>query len=174
MDIMIILCKTLIVFHVSTRGFSSETTTLPAFQRKLCLEDAILIHDELFQKGCPYSLSPEDKTNCSIPCTANLETNNSFQGINHRINYMLISQNDGLSILSKEYLNFSNCIIKTITIKCDFKYQKENRNKSDCATSQEEGTLPGFSIGFVSVVIGCLFGVVLTSLGGWILKILRC
>nr|XP_034307590.1 uncharacterized protein LOC117683003 [Crassostrea gigas]XP_034307591.1 uncharacterized protein LOC117683003 [Crassostrea gigas]XP_034307592.1 uncharacterized protein LOC117683003 [Crassostrea gigas]XP_034307593.1 uncharacterized protein LOC117683003 [Crassostrea gigas]XP_034307594.1 uncharacterized protein LOC117683003 [Crassostrea gigas] len=173
MNIMNILCKTLILFHVSTKGFSSETTTLPAFQRKFCLEDAILIHDDLFQKGCPYRLSPEDKTNCSIPCTGKLDTNNSLNGINHRIDYMLISQNDGLSILRKEYLNFSNCIIETITIKCDFKYQKENRNKSDCATSREEGTLPGSSNGLVSVIIGCLLGVVLTLIGGWILKILR-
>lgn len=30
-----------------------------SFQRKLCLKDAILMHDELLQKGCPYSLSPE-------------------------------------------------------------------------------------------------------------------
>ncbi|XP_052679570.1 uncharacterized protein LOC128160314 [Crassostrea angulata] len=173
MDIMIILCKTLILFHVSTRGFSSETTTLPAFQRKFCLEDAILIHDELLQKGCPYNLSPEDKTNCSIPCTGKLETNDSYEGINHTIDYKLISQQDGISILRKEYLNFSNCIIKTITIRCDFKYHKENRNKSDCETSQEEGTLPGSPIGLVSVVIGCLLGVVLALIGGWILKILR-
>lgn len=169
---MNILCKTLILFHVSRRGFSSDTTTLPAFQRKLCLEDAVLIHDALFQKGCPYSLRAEDKTNCSIPCTGKLEINNFFEGINHSIDYMLISQQDGISIL-RNFTNFSKCNIKTIIIECDFKYQKENRNKSDCATSQEEGTLPGFSIGFVSVVIGCLLGVVVTLIGCWILNILR-
>nr|XP_034307597.1 uncharacterized protein LOC117683004 [Crassostrea gigas] len=128
MDIMNILCKTLILFHVSRRGFSSDTTTLPAFQRKLCLEDAVLIHDDLFQKGCPYSLRAEDKTNCSIPCTGKLETNISYEGLNHRIDYMLISQQDGISILRKEYLNFSNCVIKTITIRCDFKYHKGKRH----------------------------------------------
>lgn len=63
-----------------------------------------------------------DKTNCSIPCIGTLETTNSDYCINHGIDCMLLGQSN--TIMHEEFFNFSKCIITTITIKCDFLFQK--------------------------------------------------
>ncbi|XP_034307589.2 uncharacterized protein [Magallana gigas] len=126
MDILSSLYKTVIVFQLSRWGFSSETpTTLPALQRNVCLIDAIHIHDELIQKGCPYSLIGKDNTNCTIPCIVELENDNSYHDHNHGIDYMIFNLRNNISISHKKFLDVSECIIKTITVRCDFKYHKD-------------------------------------------------
>lgn len=65
-----------------------------------------------------------DKTNCSISCIGELETNESYNGKNHEIDFMLFHENNDFPILHRTFWNFSNCIIKTITIRCDFQYYK--------------------------------------------------
>lgn len=82
-------------------------------------------------KGMPMTILRDslfiyliDKTNYSIPCVRELETDESYSGKNHRIDYLLLRQNNDFPILHRNFWNFSNCIIHTIIIRCDFQYYK--------------------------------------------------
>lgn len=64
------------------------------------------------------------KKNCSIPCIGKPETTNSDNCINHGIDYMLLGQSNKIPIIHEEFFNFSKCILSTITINCDFQFNK--------------------------------------------------
>lgn len=68
-----------------------------------------------------------DNTNCTIPCIVELENDNRYHDHNHGIDYMIFNLRNNISISHKKFLDVSKCIIKTITIRCDFKYHKGMR-----------------------------------------------
>lgn len=68
-----------------------------------------------------------DNTNCTIPCIVELENDNSYHDHTHGIDYMIFNLRNNISISHKKFLDVSECIIKTITIRCDFNYHKGMR-----------------------------------------------
>lgn len=79
-------------------------------------------------KGMPMTILRDslfiyliDKTNYSIPCVRELETDESYSGKNHRIDYLLLRQNNDFPILHRNFWNFATSSItkvKDTTVLC--------------------------------------------------------